>query len=65
MSNKNLSLDLKARLDSDKQTYYVAKLKAPIMIDCSLGVTFLVFVSDSGEEVLQIAPMDNKDNYTD
>lgn len=62
MSNKNLTIDLKARKDVDGNTYYVAKLKAPILIDCKQGVVFLVFVSDPDNEALQIAPMDNKEN---
>jgi len=62
MSNKNLTLDLKARKDIDGQIFYVAKLKCPALIDCSQGVVFLVFVSDKGEEQLQIATMDKKDD---
>jgi len=63
MSNKNLTIDLKARRDKDGMVFYVGKIKAPVMIDCSQGVVFLAFVSDSGDEQLQIAPMDNsKDN---
>lgn len=62
MSNKNITLDLKARKDVDGQTFYVAKIKAPVLIDCKDGAVFLVFVSDKGEEQLQIALMDNKDN---
>jgi len=65
MSNKNLSLELKARLDSSNKVYYVAKLKAPVLIDAKNGITFLVFISETGEESLQIASMDNKDNYND
>lgn len=61
MSNKNITIDLKARKDVDGQTFYVGKVKAPIMIDCSIGTVFLVFVADKGEEQLQIALMDNKD----
>jgi hypothetical protein len=61
MSNKNLTIDLKARKDIDGQTFYVGKLKCPVMIDCSEGAVFLVFVSDKGEEQLQIALMDKKD----
>jgi hypothetical protein len=62
MSNKNLTIDLKTRKDVDGQTFYVGKLKCPIMIDCSEGAVFLVFVSDKGEEQLQIAPMDKKED---
>jgi len=62
MSNKNLTVDLKARKDVDGQTFYVGKLKCPVMIDCSEGAVFLGFVSDKGEEQLQIAPMDKKED---
>jgi hypothetical protein len=61
MSNKNVVIDLKARKDVDGQTFYVGKVKAPVLIDCSQGAVFLVFVSDKGEEQLQVAVMDNKD----
>jgi hypothetical protein len=61
MSNKNIVIDLKARKDVDGQIFYVGKVKAPVLIDCSEGAVFLVFVSDKGEEQLQIAVMDNKD----
>lgn len=62
MSNKNVTIDLKARKDIDGQTFYVGKVKAPVLVDCSLGVVFLIFVSDKGEEQLQIALMDDKDS---
>ena len=61
MSNKNLTIDLKARKDMDGQTFYVGKLKGPFLLDFSAGATFLIFVSDKGDEQLQIAPMDNKE----
>ncbi len=61
MSNNNLTIDLKARKDVDGQTFYVGKIKAPLLIDCSKGAVFLVFVSDQGGEQLQIAMMNNKD----
>lgn len=61
MSNKNIVIDLKARKDVDGQIFYVGKVRAPVLIDCSEGAVFLVFVSDKGEEQLQIAVMDNKD----
>jgi hypothetical protein len=32
-----------------------------MLIDCSIGAVFLVFVSDKGDEQLQIALMDNKE----
>lgn len=58
MSNKNITIDLKARKDSDGQTFYVGKIKAPVLIDCHDGAVFLIFVSDPGEEEMQIALMD-------
>lgn len=61
MSNKNVTIDLKARKDKDGETFYVGKIKAPVLIDCSMGAVFLVFVADNGEEQLQIALMDNKE----
>jgi hypothetical protein len=61
MSSKNITIDLKARRDKDGMVFYVGKVKAPVLIDCSQGVVFLVFVSDQGDEQIQIALMDNKD----
>lgn len=62
MSNKNVIVDLKARKDVDGKVFYVGKIKAPVLIDCREGAVFLVFVSDKGDEQLQIALMDNKDS---
>jgi hypothetical protein len=62
MSNKNLTMKLKARKDVDGQTFYVAKLKFPGTIQLEDGAVFLVFIADKGEEQLQIALMDKKDN---
>jgi hypothetical protein len=61
MSNKNLTIDLKARKDKDGMIFYVGKIEAPVLIDCTKGAVFLIFVSDQGDEQLQIAPMDTKD----
>lgn len=61
MSNKNLVIDLKPRKDKDGATFYVGKIKAPITIDCSNGVVFLIFTADQHEEQLQIALMDSKE----
>jgi hypothetical protein len=62
MSNRNLSIDLKSSIDKNGKTYYIGKIEAPIMIDCSKGATFLIFVSESGSEVLQVAPMVERRN---
>lgn len=61
MSNKNLIIDLKSRVDGDGQTFYVGKIEAPVFIDCTHGCVFLIFTSDKGEEQMQIALMDKKD----
>jgi len=62
MSNKNVTIDLKARKDKDGMIFYVGKIKAPVSIDCREGAVFLIFVSDKGDEQLQIALMDNKED---
>ena len=59
MANKNLVIDLKSRADKDGRTFLVGKLKAPVLIDCSDGAVFLIFMSDKGDEQLQIALMDD------
>ena len=59
MSNHNVTIDLKSRKDIDGQTFYVGKIKAPVLIDCTKGAVFLVFVSDKNGEQLQIALMDS------
>jgi hypothetical protein len=65
MSN-NLTIDLKAREDKDGKTFYIGKLKAPVLIDAEKGAVFLVFICDKGEEQLQIGLMENKnkDEYS-
>lgn len=65
MSNKNLTVDLRGKLDKEKRTYYVGKLKFPGTIDCSKGVAFLIFIAENGSEQLQIAPMDKNDDFED
>jgi hypothetical protein len=65
MSNFNVTLDLKARKDRDGKTFYVTKIKGPILIDCRKGAVFLIFTSDQGEEQMQIALMDKNDQFDD
>lgn len=62
MSNKNLTIELRARPDKHGRTIYVGKIRAPVLIDCSEGATFLIFIADEGAEELQIACMDQKDD---
>jgi hypothetical protein len=62
MSNNNLTIELRARKDKNNQTFFVGKLRAPVLIDCSEGAVFLVYVSEQNMEELQIAPMDTKED---
>ena len=55
----NFKINLEARADKDQKTYYMAKLDAPVFIDASDGLAFLIFLSESGSEELQIAHADN------
>lgn len=64
MSNKNLSIDLIARKDVDGNVFYVGKLQFPGNIALKDGAVFLVFVSDKGNEQLQIGIME-KNNKED
>ena len=61
MSDKNLTVDLKARVDVDGNTFYVGKLKFPGTIDCSQGISFLIFTAEKNGEQLQIAPLKEND----
>ena len=58
MSNKNLTIELKSTKDKNGKTYHIGKIKAPVMIDCSEGVVFLIYTSEENMEELQIASMD-------
>lgn len=58
MSGSNLCVDLQARKDVDGNVFYVGKLKFDGTINCKDGIAFLIFVSDKGNEELQISSMD-------
>ena len=58
--SKNFSIDLEPRKDVDGRTFYIGKVDFPGTLDFSKGVVFLVFVSDKGEEELQIAHMEKR-----
>jgi hypothetical protein len=64
MSN-NLTIDLKAKQDKNGNTFYIGKLEGPVLIDCSEGAVFLIFISDVGGEQLQVASMERKINASD
>jgi len=65
MSNNNLTLDLRPKQDKDGNTFYVGKIKAPILIDASKGIVFLIFTSEEGSEQMQIAHMIEHDKNHD
>jgi hypothetical protein len=61
MSNKNVTIDLKKRLDVDGKPFYVGKIESPVLIDCRHGAVFLIFTADKDQEQMQIALMEKKD----
>lgn len=63
MNRSNLTVDLEPRDDKKGNIYYIGRLKAPVSIDLTNGITLLVFLSESGDEELQIA-VNNKENTT-
>lgn len=56
-SDGKLSIPLEARYDNEGRVYFVAKLKGPFSIDCKEGVAFLCFISEKGNEEIQICSM--------
>jgi hypothetical protein len=63
MSVNNLKVELEPREDREKNIFYLGKIQFPGRIDLYNGVTFLIFISEDGEEELQIAK-NNKENAT-
>jgi hypothetical protein len=57
MSNNNdaLIITLESRIDVNNEVYYIGKILAPILLDAKQGIAFLVFLSDKGNETLQIS----------
>jgi hypothetical protein len=63
MNINNLKVELDIREDSNGAIYHLGRLRTPCKIDLTNGATFLIFISASGEEELQIACND-KENAT-
>jgi len=61
MNVNNLVIDLEPREDSKGNIYFLGRLRFPGIIDLTNGVTLLVFMSESGDEELQIA-INDKEN---
>lgn len=62
MNSYHLRVDLNPREDRNNNIFYLGKLQYPGFIDCSAGVTFLIFLAEDGLEELQIAPTDQNNN---
>ena len=63
--NNNILVDLEPRTEentknSKQRTFFVGRIKADVILDASNGISFLIFVSDQGEEELQISVQDRK-----
>lgn len=58
--NPNLKIYLEPREDRRKHIYYLGKLNIPMLLDCNEGIAVLIFVSQLGEEELQIAELDDE-----
>lgn len=54
MSNNRLKIELDSKIDKNGQKYYVGRMKSPISLNCENGIVFMVFISEEGEEELQI-----------
>lgn len=61
MNPSNFSVELDGRLDKNDKLYYLGKKKFPGIIDFSQGLTLLAFVSEDGDEEIQIA-INDKEN---
>jgi hypothetical protein len=60
MANDNIKIELQSRRDKNGKTFYIGKIKAPVLLDCRTGCAFLIYISEEGAEELQIASMDNR-----
>jgi hypothetical protein len=63
MNISNLKVELEARLDKHDKLWHLGKIKFPGSIDFSSGIAILIFLSEDGDEELQIA-VNDKDNST-
>lgn len=60
MSEGKIKIDLDSRIDSFGNKYYLAKVEAPILIDCREGAAFMIFTSQEGEEEMHICLLGKK-----
>ncbi len=57
-----IKISLDKREDQYGKIFYIGKIKAPITIDCEKGVALLVFLSEEGNEELQICNLEKSVN---
>ena len=55
-----MKIELDPREDKNGCLFHLGKLSFPGEINCSNGVTFLIFLSEEGDEELQIATINNE-----
>ncbi len=58
--NNNLIIDLVPKLDRKEDIYHIGRIKFPGRITFNKGVTFLIFLSEEGDEEIQIAVNDKE-----
>lgn len=67
MSDSKLRIPLEKNFDANGNPYYIGKLKSPILIDCREGTAFMIFISISDDEEMQICsmhpPKENKQKF--
>lgn len=56
----NLKVQLNSHQDKKGNLYYVGKVFSPLNLDLSRGAAFLIFISEQGDEELQIAYLDEE-----
>jgi len=58
-------VNLKKIKDANGQPYYIGKLQFPGTLKFECGVSFFVFISEDGQEELQIAPITSQRSKSD
>jgi len=53
-----LPIELRKRLDRDREAYYTGRLHCNISMDLTGGQSFMVFISEDGCEEIQVGPLD-------